>query len=58
MTITYTDNPEHDSAMRDLEYEKFTDSRPTCDVCGQPITDTHYFEYNGEKVLRFTYIGE
>lgn len=47
---SYTDDPVHDAAIRDMEYEQWVSTRPECDICGAAITDTHYFEYDNEII--------
>lgn len=39
----YTDNPAADAAERDYDFEKWLEHRPICDICGEPVTDDHYF---------------
>lgn len=39
----YTDDPAADAAERDYDFEKWLEHRPICDICGEPVTDDHYY---------------
>ena len=39
----YTDDPAADAAERDYDFEKWLKGRPICDVCGEPVTEDHYY---------------
>lgn len=44
-----SDNPVRDAMLHDEECEAYTNSLPTCDVCGEPI-DEWFYEFDGEKI--------
>lgn len=46
----YPDSVSADLASYEAKQRKWFDRLPKCDVCGQPIQGTHYYEINDEKV--------
>ena len=43
----YSDDPIRDAELTQLDQERWLESRPVCDCCGEPIQDDYYF-YMGE----------
>ena len=45
-----TDDPIADFMAYDAEQERLMDRLPKCDYCGEPITDDHLFDINGDVI--------
>ena len=48
--MAYTDDPVADYEAYDRENQAWLEKHPVCDMCGEHITDEHFFLINGEKV--------
>jgi formylmethanofuran dehydrogenase subunit E len=48
--MIWTDDPERDAAMYDMERQRELDSLPKCDICGEPITDDFLYDIDGTLV--------
>lgn len=46
----WTDDPVRDAIRHDREQQRKLDRLPKCDICGEPIQDTHYYLIDGEAV--------
>lgn len=46
--MPYTDNPIFDHALYEAQRERMIDKFPKCAHCGEPITDDHLFDIDGE----------
>lgn len=44
----WTDDPVRDAIRHDREQQQKLDRLPKCDICGEPIQDTHYYLIDGE----------
>lgn len=48
--MIWTDDPERDAAMYDMERQKELDKLPKCDICGEPIQDEFLYDLDGTLV--------
>lgn len=48
--MIWTDDPERDAAMYDMERQKELDRLPKCDICGEPIQGEVLFDLDGTLV--------
>ena len=46
----YTDDPVSDFERHDAQQEKWLQSRPVCEVCGDHIQDEHLYDIDGDLV--------
>ncbi len=46
----YTDNPVRDFERHDAEQERWLQSRPVCEVCGEHIQEEHLYDIDGDLV--------
>lgn len=50
MRLHYTDDPVADYDAYDAECQAWLESRPVCDICGNPIQQDHYFTICGKTI--------
>lgn len=46
----WTDDPVRDAIRHDREQQRKLDRLPKCDICGEPIQDDTFIDYNGEYI--------
>lgn len=46
----YTDDPLMDYSRYEADQERWLERLPVCADCGEPIQDSHCYEYNGEYI--------
>lgn len=50
MSCFRSGDPNDDFNRLDREEAAWLESRPKCDICGEPIQDDHFYQINGDKV--------
>ena len=48
--MSYTNEPALDAAQRDYERDRWLESRPICDWCGEHIQDEWMYMFDGKTV--------
>lgn len=46
--MIFTDDPIKDFNAHEAMQKAIQASLPSCDICGEPITDDYYYDLNGE----------
>lgn len=51
--LHYTDDPIRDAEVAQMDAERWLDSRPTCELCGQPIQEDYYFRIDDMNICEY-----
>ena len=50
--MMWSDDPERDLFRYEREQDRKLTRRPICDICGEHITDEHFYMIDGKKICQ------